>query len=368
MTDLLFVGEAPSHEEIETGFPLVGPSGRVFNQILRQVGLAKPGQPPATFLPNQRRAGVRGMLWERRAVAVTNVFDFKLEDNDVGSICLSAPNAKSAGCDDADFYISGSGFVDSRHRCVLDRLRDEVADANPAVIVPLGSTALWAFTTSTAITESRGTVLRATRVAPGVKLVPTLHPAHVLQDWRMLTVVIGDVRRAVAECADRDRIIHRGQRELWIEPTLGDLDVWWREHGARSRLLSIDIETPRGQISCVGIGADAVSAICVPFIDWRKPDRSYWPSPEHELIAWDWVERVCGNDTPKVLQNGTFDTYWLLREMGVRLKNYCHDTRLMGHALHCELPKSLAFLGSAYAKPPGAWKTMRAHSEEKRDA
>lgn len=209
--------------------------------------------------------------------------------------------------------------------------------------------------------------MRATRLAPGVKLVPTLHPEHVQMDWRMLTVVVADVVRAAREATNRSTILHRGVRELWIEPTLDDLDLWWRERGSKSARLAVDIETMRGQIDCIGIASDAVSAICVPFVDWRQSNRSYWPTAEHELKALDWLARVLDSDIVKVCQNGTFDTYVMLTELGLRVRNYAHDTRLMHHALYCELPKSLAFLGSCYARPPGAWKTMRAGAE-KRDA
>lgn len=366
---LMFVGEAPSDEEMEAGLPLVGPSGRMFGTILRMAGLTRTDPIPADFHADlaTKRRGLRPLLWERSHHTVTNVFDFKLDDNDVRSICASAPSAKDEGFADDGWHVPGAGYLRPDFRRHLDRLADEVRAADPAVIVPLGATALWAFTGSGAIVESRGTVLRASRVAPGTKLVPSLHPAHVIQDYRMLSTVVADLSRAAREATNRDHILHRGARELWIEPSLDDLDLWWRERGSKSSRLSIDIETPRGQISCVGLGADAVSAICVPFVDWRSPSRSYWPNPEAEVKAWEWLDFALGSPIRKVLQNGSFDVYWLLLEMGVRLVNYRDDTRLMHHALYPELPKSLAYMGSCYGSPPGPWKLLRS-GEEKRDA
>lgn len=366
---LVFVGDFPSEEDAEIKLPLVDSAGRILGTILRMAGLGRTDTAPKDFYPDltTRRRGLRPMLWERSDFAITNVFDWTPPNEDISALCLSSKAARDAGMADDGYYLSGAGYLRREHRSALDRLSAEIALADPAVIVPLGPTALWAFTGSGAITESRGVVMRAARLAPNTKLVPTLHPRHVMQDWRMLTVVVGDVMRAAREASNRDHILHRGARELWIEPTLADLDLWWRERGSKSGLLSADIETPRGQISCVGIGADAVSAICVPFVDWRQPNRSYWSSIEQELKAWEWLDRVLGCETPKVLQNGTFDVFWLLMEMGVRLRNYRHDTRLMHHALYPEQPKSLAFMGSCYASPPGPWKTMRG-GLEKRDA
>ena len=380
---LVFVGEAPSVEEVDAGLPLVGPSGRVFAQILRMAGIARGGNAPEGWMPDLdhireqpragwdlRRRGLRPMLWERQDHAITNVFDWQLAGNDVRSVCGSAPEAKAGGWDDGDYYITGSGYLRPDYRDALSRLGAEVAAAHPAVVVPLGATALWAFTGSTDIVASRGTVMRATRIAPGIKVCPTLHPAHVIQDWRMLTVVVADVARAAREATDPTRILHRGARELWIEPTIGDLEVWWDERGRHSELLAVDIETSRGQVTCVGIAADSVSAVCVPLVDYRKPSRSYWDTVDEELAALAWLARVLGTDTPKVLQNGLYDVTYLWGQLGLRVKNYREDTRLMHHSLYAELPKSLAFLGSTYARPGLPWKTMRtqAAAQEKRDA
>jgi len=232
------------------------------------------------------------------------------------------------------------------------------------VIVPLGAGALWAFTRQTSIAEARGIPTRATHTVPGALLVPTLHPAHVIQDYTMLGTVIADIERAVKVARDGLAPV---PRRLVIEPSLGAMREWWQEHGARADLLSVDIETTRGQVSCVGFASDPTNAICVPFVDWRQPSRSYWPTLAQELEAWGLVAEWLASPVPKCLQNGLFDVSYLHGRMGLPVVNYREDTRLMQHVLNPELPKSLAFMGATYADPPGPWKSLR-FDEEKRDS
>jgi hypothetical protein len=159
---------------------------------------------------------------------------------------------------------------------------------------------------------------------------------------------------------------------LWLEPDLDDLRRFG-EHIDLAEYLTIDIETAVGQIVCVQIGTDERTALVLPFVDYRKPSRSYWDSEADELRAWDWLRGVLANDTPKIGQNfGAYDAFWLLEKAGLIVKNYRHDLRLMHHILQPELPKSLAFMGSLYSNLP-RWKSGVAHgsqssARDKRDA
>ncbi len=367
---LAFIAEAPSHEEVETGEPLVGPSGRLFWRLLRMAGLARTDDPPSNFRPDMLRHGLRPLLWARSDHFVSNVWDQKIEGNDLSPLFAGAKAAGEGGYAQDEYKAVGYGWLRPEARKALTSLEATLREIKPNVIVPLGSAALWAFTGSISIVEARGIPVRATRIVPGVKIVPTLHPAYVIQDYRMLGVVAADLRRAAEEAKDPDKILYRTARELWIEPTLGDLDFWWQDHGKKSSMISVDIETNRGQVTCIGFAADFQHSICVPFVDYRKSDRSYWHNHQEEVRAWLWVSKVLATDIPKVMQNGLYDVAYLWGKLGLRVMNYCHDTRLMHHVLQPELPKSLAFLGSTYAHPPLAWKVMRevGADTEKREA
>lgn len=309
--------------------PLVGPSGRIFNKMLNLAGID------------------RADCW------VGNVFDFKLPGNSIKSICTKERN---------DFPFPGAGYITPDFHGALSRLAGELGTASPMVVVPLGGTAVWAFTGHTDITKSRGALTTATRVLPGAKLLPTFHPAYVLHSYGTLGTVVADFKKAWAEAQGGQELT---ARELWLEPALADMLAFQTRHLLSAELITVDIETAMGQITCIGFGADQHRAICVPFVDFRKPSRSYWDTVEDEVAARRTVARWLDSPTPKLFQNGLYDVWWLLRD-GYRVRNWREDTRLQQHAREPEEPKSLAFMASRWAKV-GPWKLMASHAKGKRD-
>jgi uracil-DNA glycosylase family 4 len=294
---------------------------------------------------------------DRADCLVTNVFDMKAEENDV------RPWMR-----DPAVYTPQ-----------LARLGAEIARYQPRVVVPMGATALWAFTEAENLGEVRGTAFHSPFFSHGhtapyerlLKLCPIFHPAYVMRVWQMFPTTVADLVRAVALAEEPvDAPIRYSAREVWIEPSLADLERFYADYLLPSSLITIDIETmPKArQITCVGFASDAHRAIVVPFVDGRKPSRSYWPTVELEREAWAWVERMCALPQPKLLQNGTYDTFWLWDRMGIRVVNYREDTRLLHHALYPELPKDLGFMAACYTRQQ-AWKSWRTRGQrpEKRD-
>lgn len=304
---LAFVGEAPSDVEVHRGIPFVGPSGQIFDAILRSANI------------------------DRSLCYVGNVIDEQLPDNS---------------------FAQFTGDIDSQ----LARLGDELRHVSPTVIIPLGGTALWAFTGNEGITQARGAVQRATRVRAGSKLLPTLHPAFIMRQWKYYTVAIGDVIRAAEEARLGPEIVWP-HKQLHLEPTLADVRDW-KERMLSADILSVDIETGWGFITCIGFATSAGEAYTIPFVDLRKPNRSYWATKAEEAEAWATVKEVLESDIPKLGQNFCgYDAYWLLAKMGIRTNGLAHDTRLLHHALYPELPKDLAFMGASYTRQ-GPWKLM----------
>lgn len=330
-TKIAFVGEAPSHEEQDQGVPLVGPSGRVFNAALRTAGM------------------------DRADYLVTNVFDEKLPDNEVGRWTMSMEEASAIEGGTSIPPIQGHGFLRMEHRWHLERLKMELEAARPTVVVPLGATALWALTGTFGISAVRGTVMSATRLMPGVKMVPTWHPEFIRREWKLLPVFVGDLVRASYE-ADRGPAIVWPERELLIEPTLGDLYDYEPKLYA-SDLLSVDIETTYDQVKSIQFAPDVSHAIVIPFMDARQPDRNFWRTASDEVAAWKYVRAVLASPVPKLGQSyGSFDAYRLLVKMRLPTMNFLHDTKLLSHALYPELPKDLEFMGASYGSQ-GAWKS-----------
>lgn len=341
-TKLAFVGEAPSIEEIEKGEPFVGPSGRIFNAILRTANL------------------------NREDYLITNVFDEKLPDNDISHWTVPMDEARKNGWDTLP-PIGKLGFLKPEHHWHLERLRDEIEKAKPDVIVPLGNTALWAFTGLVNISGYRGTFLYATMTVPEAKLLPTYHPQFVMQQWKYFSVVTADIEKAHADAHKHGNKIVLPYRELWLEPTLDDLEKF-DQYIVKSDLLSVDIETGWGMITCIGFAPSQERAIVVPFADLRNPNKSYWKSEEEEVQAWGYVKRWLENKSiPKVGQNfAGYDFLWLLQKYGIKPYRMEHDTRLMHHARYPEMEKSLEFMGASYTNQ-GAWKQMGRKTEKRDD-
>lgn len=339
-TLIAFVGEAPSHEEEEKGIPLVGPSGRIFNAMMRTAGL------------------------DREDYLVTNVFDEKLPDNEVANYCVPLKVAREHKLTDLP-PIGAKGFLNPEHRWHLDRLRDELLNTRPNVIVPLGATALWAFTGKTEIGSFRGSLVEATHIVPGAKLLPTFHPQFVMQQWKFFPIVTEDFRKALYEGLKGPKIT-LPDRQLLVDPTLEEIRAYVPTLLA-SDLLSVDIETGWGQITCIGFAPSAKRAIVIPFVDLRKPNRSYWQTPAEELEVWGIVKQIMESPVPKLGQNfGGYDAFWFIDKAGIEPRNFLHDTRLMHHALYPELPKDLEFMGSNYTTQ-GAWKYWARKKGDKRD-
>ena len=337
--ELPWTGETLKDRALAGGkpaLPLVGPSGRLFNGALRAAGI------------------------DRRDCWVGNLFEEKAPKNDVEPWLRDPERLGPA----------------------MERLSAELVRAQPTVIVALGATALWALCEISEIGKVRGSPLKATRLLPGTKVIPTYHPAAILRTYKHFPLLIGDLVKAVAEAEKGPELVYPW-REFTLEPSLEEVRRWvwpelnWGLQDSRgenfpslldSDLLSVDIETGWGQITCIGFAPDHEHAICIPFVDLRKPSRSYWATVEEELEAWRLVKAVLESPVPKLGQNfGGYDAYWLLKKKGVRPMNYREDTRLMHHALYPELPKDLASLAAAYSELP-SWKHWNKGSEDKRDS
>ena len=338
---MAFVGEAPSDEELRARIPLVGPSGRVYSQLLRVAGV------------------------ERSEVLTTNVFDFKLPDNDIRRICGKTADFKKWRQDGYDLPPIGRGnYLMPEFEECLDRLAMEIKQARPNVIVPLGGTALWAFTGYTNIVARRGAVQEATMTVPGAKLVPTIHPAAILRMWHYFTPVAGDIIKAKTESASPK--IEIVPRKFWIEPSIADIYWFKAKYLDDADVISFDIETKRGQIECIAFAPNQHVGICIPIADTRKTNNSYWKTAAEELEAIKVIKLILELPMPKLAQNGPYDVQWLYEEWGIAVRNYREDTRLLHHAIYPELPKGLGFLGASYARQ-GPWKTMGSEDTDKRD-
>lgn len=355
---ILFIGQAPNDDEIIIGKPFVGTSGRELDRMCRLAGLV------------------------RQDHAVTNVFDVQVPDNDPDTIVEDAKVVRQKlkdGDPEWQTYpyppFKRGKYLKPEWTHHLVRLEREIHEINPNLIVPMGNEALWAVTGLFGIEQRRGSVttvsapwMTAREGAPLRKVLPTFHPSYVLRNYKARIPVISDLIKAVREMEYPE--IRRVPREIWTLPTLEDLHTFRHRYLEDAEVISIDIETSRGQITSIAFAPHRDLALVVPFTDWTLA-YSHWPTLEQELAAWRFVREVCALPKPrKLMQNGSYDAQWLWEKLRIKVVNYSEDTRLLSHALYPELPKSLEFLGSVYEDSGefGAWKQMRMRKDAKRDA
>lgn len=356
---IALVGEAAGETEEQLGEPFVGSSGQELTRMLRDAGIV------------------------RQDCYITNVFLDRPKNNDIKNWCIPAKELKAAYLIEREqlhanhpdihwpitydwTYLERGHYLHPKYLPEVYRLKRELEEVRPNLVIALGNTACWALLGAGGIGSIRGTTAESTLVK-GQKVLPTYHPAAVLRQWDMRVICVADFMKARYECEFPSVV--RPEREVWVDPSLSDLEEFWTRYLASATRIAIDVETWHGQISTIGFAPNKQVAISVPFVDTRKVSYSYWGTVGEEREAWGWVRRVCQAPAEKLLQNGLYDIQYLWRAHGIPLKNCAHDTMLMHHAMYPELQKGLGFLGSIYTNESN-WKVMRPrfNKEDKADA
>lgn len=307
------IGEAPSYTEIRMNRPLVGPSGKLFDQLLHNAGVA------------------------RRECYLTNVWEFQVEKR--------GNNVYRRDTDER--LYSPRGFTPEGleyARPALQRLQRTEAN----VIVPLGGTALDLINGQRAITKWRGSILRPTAdEITDRKSVPTVHPAAILRGQYLLRYpVVSDLRRAKEE--SRDRTLNLPDRTYWLRPQRGQVLEYLRAVH-QSRKTAFDIEIYNQQISCISFALSATECMSIPFVDEGQP---YW-SLEDEMEIWSAISDITSD--PEVLninQNIIFDIWFLAKQMGIRTRGPIGDTMVAHHIIYPDFPKGLDFICSVQTREP----------------
>jgi uracil-DNA glycosylase family 4 len=211
-TEVVIVGEAPGVQEARRGVPFVGPSGKLLDAVLRGHGFS------------------------RDNAFITNACLCRPRDN-------ATPTARDvAAC---------SG-----------RLRTEVTEATKAgaPIIALGNVAASAiFGEKVGITTFRVGPARQSRLYPGVRVVPTVHPAYVLRMPDAFPLLVDDIGKVKASADIR-----------WEPPVYRVFDEGFEARGALRELreragdVVVDIEVgaekdeefihpDQYQLLCVGL-------------------------------------------------------------------------------------------------------------------
>ena len=339
MTKIVIIGEAWGKDEALHRRPFMGATGRELNRLLEEAALLPQGSAARMGWNNNDR----DLIYWEAGIHLTNVFNFQPPGNRVEDICGPRWGSLPA--------IRPGKYLREEYIPELERLKQELAEHRPNLIIALGATALWFLTGTGAITKHRGTVAPT----PYGKAIATFHPAYLMRgEWRLRPVVVFDLIKAQREAEYRE--IKRPARFVYIPENLDDIERLLPELRSAERL-SIDIETAADQITCIGFAWTHQHSLVIPIFDNTKPDKSYW-SKDDELQVWRYIRTFCNLPVRKIFQNGLYDLHFLWRRYGIYTSNCEDDTMLLHHALQPEVQKGLGFLGSIYTDEP-AWKTMR---------
>lgn len=321
---IAIVGEAWGEQEALVQQPFIGSAGRELTSLLREAGI------------------------DRRQCFLTNVFNLRPAENKIEALCGSKADV-GAGYNHPP--IAQGKYILPEYLPHLDRLSAELTAVAPNLVLALGNTACWAILGTTKISAIRGTITPSA-TPRGLKVLPTFHPAFVLRNWAQRPIVAADMLKAAREAKFPEII--RPERIVHYSPTLEELEDYVNQDHP---ILSVDIETARGQITSIGFASSTTFAMVVPFVvNVHSAPHSYWPTTYDETTAWRLVKILLETPMPKLFQNGLFDLQYIL-PMGIRPWNCLHDTMLLHHSLYPEMRKGLGFLGSIYTNE-SSWKLL----------
>ena len=361
VTPIVIVGEAWGAEEARIGKALVGPSGVELLRQLDEANIIHLTSDDRTYISRYYTHGdskAIDSVWSLHADEVyrTNVLQFHPPGNDRNEVCAS----KAEGIAGYPALLKGK-YLLAKYESELERLAEEIIENNPNLIIALGNTALWALCGSTGISKIRGTTFCSSLTVSEFKCIGIYHPAAVLRQWELRPTTIMDLVKAKRESLFPE--LRRPNCEIYIDPSLEDIEAFITTHIVDCDILSTDIETAGNRITCIGFAPRADLAIVIPFDDSRKSNGCYWPTELDEKRCWEIIRRVLEDiSIPELFQNGVYDIGFLARAYGIRVRGASEDTMLAHHAIQPESLKGLGYLGSIYTDH-GSWKHMRKKHE-----
>lgn len=362
MKPILLIGEARGQNEDRINSSFVGSSGVELLKMLNDAKVITFGHADresiGRYYRNAQPEAIED-IWARHADLIrrTNVFNIHPHGDDLRSLTGERHEAIRGWP-----KLGTIGWIRAEYEHHLERLGDEILALDPNLIVCLGNTPLWALSGRTGVSKLRGTTFTSSHCVSNYKCLVAYHPAAVTRQWELRPVTVIDLHKSLREREYPE--VRRPNVEIWIEPTLDDIERFINEFIIGCELLGSDIETAGTRITSISFAPRRDLVLVIPFDDPRQSDGSYWRTAEDERRAWAMVCRVLEDPAIRQLyQNGMYDISFQWRSYGMRTFAAAEDTMLLSHALQPESLKGLGFLGSVYAGDHGAWKTQRKANE-----
>ncbi len=313
------VGEAPGAVEDSTGIPFSGPSGRIFNKTLVELGIQRSG------------------IW------VTNVLCCKPPDT---------PEKKN------DIDCAESRGALEACRAGFDEELRAMKAAGVKVIVAQGSTATRALGIVGSHSDVRGSVYTH---FTGIRVIPTWHPAAVLRSGKRDEQGFDKLAAYMADWKKAKEIAENGwvppKENFVLEPSIAQLEAYAVKMSKAHTQIAVDIETTglnarRGaQLVVVGLADSPYSGFSVPFL--TRHGMPYWHNGE-ERRAKTALQAIF-DSCPLLFQYCFFDVIFL-RYLGFRIPDESIEDTIAVHGLVSpETEHNLQFIVSMYGLT-AAWK------------
>ena len=230
------------------------------------------------------------------------------------------------------------------------------------VLVPIGQLAAKACGIEGSILKIRGSVYEKQINGSKVFVIPVVDPDYIRKgNFAEELTMVTDLQKAA-------RISHDGwappAENFVTHPTIEWLEAKLSELRSMKPLplLACDTEGWMGgwhKHWMTGFAVNATDAFCIP---WRKQGgKLYWETMEEQQRAQNVLQAICA-EFPLMFQNAQFDVM-VLHDLGITVKHIAHDTMLMHHMFHPELPHNLGYIASIYADTP-YWKDIVLASEQ----
>ena len=309
-SDIMIIGEAPSHREDDSGKPFVGKIGKILDIILESIGIT------------------------RDDIYITNVVHCRPPDN-------RTPK------------------MDEMKAC-REFLLEEIRTIQPTTIIVLGNIALKGLYKSNlmSISRERGKVLQFRyQNKKGIKIVskviPTYHPGAAARNKYYANIIYEDIvnglnRKAAIDVREKEeyKLVSKNNRE----------EVYNRLYKANT--ITLDVETT---------GLDFMDKmkelVCVGMSD--GPGRGFiWPLTDNNIERW---KKILSNKELVINHNIKFDLEWLWR-YGIHCKAKVFDTLIAKHLLDENCPdkdlKTLARVEEGMQDLSNAERIMAKHRKE----
>jgi DNA polymerase len=262
---------------------------------------------------------------------------------DIGTQLMEA--VRRAGVNTDDVFIVGAnrchlpGRATNRKEQEACRpyLEQDIAATKPAVIVPMGTGALWSILRKEGITAQHGSVFDTEW---GIPAVATFSPASLFHNAGNIEYIIADIAKAarVAEGVETPELGEYSValdvdevecvRDILVEEPLVafDFETWDNRRGG------LNPRAPMAQILCASFACQAAEGFTIPLVGWHLEE--IWTTKEKRFVE-DCIRDILTSSADKVAANGKFDLAWARYALNCRVTNYYDDSQY-GYAIHHE--------------------------------